>query len=132
MSKLAQAGGSNNASPGRAKRARAPARTRTARGALDRLVEARAALAREAREGALDERRVAPDQQHMRRVARDRLAQRREVLPLAVAAEDQHGALAEAAQRGDGGADVGALGIVVPLDCAAARHELEPVRQPAK
>ena len=56
-------------------------------------------------------------------------AQRREVLALAVAAGDQDqlaALVAQAVQRGDGGADVGALAVVVVLDAVDASR---PARQ---
>ncbi len=68
------------------------------------------------------------------RVARHRRGERREVLPLAVAAEDQHqpaagGAVgAQAVERGDGGADVGALAVVVEVDAVDAGDEGDAVR----
>ena len=70
-----------------------------------------------------DRRRIAADQHHRARMARQRRRERREVLPLAVAAED-HDQLAtlgaEAVQRRDRGADVGALAVVEVLDAADA------------
>jgi hypothetical protein len=78
-------------------------------------------------------RRVAADQQHRTRMPRQRCDERREVLPLAVAAQDDHQPRrrevgAQALQRGHGGADVGALAVVKGLHIAHAAHQLHPVR----
>jgi hypothetical protein len=64
-------------------------------------------------------------------MCRQRRHQRREVLPLAVAAEDHHQALAlgaESFERGHRGADIGALGVVVVLDVVDPCHQFDPVR----
>ncbi len=54
-----------------------------------------------------------------------------EILPLAVAAQDHHRfAAAHAVQRGLGGADVGALGVVVTGDAFDLGDFFDPVRQP--
>jgi hypothetical protein len=56
---------------------------------------------------------IAPDQRHGACVRREDRAQRGEVLPLAVAAENQHHLAPQPFERGHRRADVGALGVVV-------------------
>jgi hypothetical protein len=59
----------------------------------------------------------------------NRRPERGKILAFALAAENQDRFLAKAAQRGDGRADVGAFGVVIPLDAAAGGDQLQPVRQ---
>jgi hypothetical protein len=59
-------------------------------------------------------------------------AERREVLALALAARDQHQRTVQAVDRGDGRADVRALGIVDEGDAAPVAHALGPVRKAAE
>ena len=114
MSRLAQAGLSSTASPGAAcAKHQATAASSVAwrcSGSPPRPARAR-----------LRWRGVAADRGHGARVALHRRGQRREVLALAVAAQDddQLGRRlvgTQAVQRGDGGADVGALAVVEGLD----------------
>ena len=98
-------------------------------------LERRAALERNAGrlDDALDRRRVAADRDDRARVARQRRGERREVLALAVAAEDddQPGRRALAAQadeRRDGRADVGALAVVEGVDAVDRGDVLDAMR----
>ena len=73
------------------------------------------------------------DQHHGAGVAGEGIFQRREILPLAIAAGDQHDLAAQAFEGGHGGADVGAFGIVVVDDAVGPLgHRFNPVRQTAK
>jgi hypothetical protein len=56
----------------------------------------------------------------------------RKILSLAIAAEDDDGLRPQSSERGDGGADVGALRIVVEGHAADRRHFLDAVRQAAE
>ena len=56
--------------------------------------------------------------------------QRHQVGALGVAARDQHHPAVDTADGCQRGADVGALGIVVPVHAVALRHRLHAVRQP--
>ncbi len=80
----------------------------------------------------LDQRRIAPDQHRGARMLRHRCFQRRKILSLAVAAEDDHSGFAQALQRRFGGADVGALGVVVIGDTRDLCDFLHAMRQALK
>eukprot|EP01022_Parablepharisma_sp_SALTPOND_P026954 TRINITY_DN652_c1_g3_i1.p2 TRINITY_DN652_c1_g3~~TRINITY_DN652_c1_g3_i1.p2 ORF type:complete len:1102 (+),score=458.93 TRINITY_DN652_c1_g3_i1:51019-54324(+) len=80
-----------------------------------------------------DGRGVASDQQHGARVLLHRQVQRRKVLALAIATGDEHDAIgttaqAQAVQGRHGGADVGALAVVVVVHFLDHAHQLDPVR----
>ncbi len=78
-----------------------------------------------------DERGVATDQHHRARRARQRARQRREILALAIAAEDDCQAQplgGQAVEGGDGGADIGSLAVVVVVHTADGGDQLHPVR----
>jgi hypothetical protein len=116
--------------PGACSRGTCRSWRRPATAAPPRRFERGAALGAHAGERLLDERRVAADEQRAGYELASRLGEGREILPLALAAGDQHGRARQTAKSGDGGADVGALRIVVPLDAAAQAYALEAVRQP--
>ena len=120
MSRLEQAGDSSTVSPGCAKRAAALHRflhRGDARGVAD------------AGERGLDEPGVAAQQHGGAHLAAECLRQRREVLALAIAAGDHHQRTGEAADRGQRGADVGALGIVDVAHAVEVRDPLRAMRQ---
>src|SRR5260370_1281966 len=73
---------------------------------------------------------VAADQHGRAHMARHGRDQRREILALAVATQDDHDAVvrAQAGQRGHGGAHVRALAVVVVLHAVDAANGLDAVR----
>ncbi len=108
------------------------ARVRALRGGLHGLGQCGAVGQRHAHalQRGADLRRVAPDQHHGARMARHGRGQRREVLPLAVAAQDDHQApvRAQAREGGHGSAYVGALAVVEILHLAHDADGLHAVR----
>ena len=57
-------------------------------------------------------------------------SERRKILPLALTTRNQHRSSSQPLQRGDGRADIGALGIIVVDDTADFRNALHAMRQP--
>src|SRR5262245_6880177 len=80
----------------------------------------------------LDQGRVAADENERARRAGDRLLEGGKVLALALAARDENhfrAPVRKPGERGDGGADVGALRVVVPAHPARFTDRLDTVRQ---
>ena len=73
--------------------------------------------------------RVAADEYHRARVARNGRHQRCKVLALAFTAGDEHDGLAESLERGGRGAHVRALRVVVEAHAARLGHELHAMGQ---
>src|SRR5437899_1490007 len=78
---------------------------------------------------ALDHRRIASDEKHRTAMRIDGSAQRREVLPLAIAARDEHHASAEARERDARRCDRRALRIIDEQYAANFGDALHPMRQ---
>jgi hypothetical protein len=79
-----------------------------------------------------DLRRIAADQEHRATAALDALGERREALPLAVAARDQDRRPADALERDLRRRDGRALGIVDVQHATGIGHRRHPMRQPAE
>ena len=77
------------------------------------------------RKRGIERRRVLADQYHPANLAPQRRGERREILPLALAARDQHQGSFEAGDRRDGRADIGALRVI---DVAHARDVRDEFR----
>ena len=125
MSKLAQAGDSRTASSSLARSCRDRHRL------LERVRVQQLDAAHPRFERLTNRGGVAADHDRSTRDARNRRSQRREVLALAVASENHEQLLALGRQpfeRGDGGADIGALAVVVILDAVDRRDQLQPMR----
>src|SRR6266702_2534071 len=110
------------------------ARTRRLRGEAHRFLHACGAADRNACSGdsGFDQRRVAADQNECAHRSRDRVFERREVLPLAVAAGDENDlriTARESSQGCDRRADVGALGVVVPAHPGRLADPLDAMRE---
>src|SRR6266568_322664 len=107
---------------------------RCLRGEAHRFLHACGAADRNACSGdsGFDQRRVAADQNECAHRSRDRVFERREVLPLAVAAGDENDlriTARESSQGRDRRADVGALGVVVPAHPGRLADPLNAMRE---
>ena len=101
------------------------------RGRAHRLGHAGAALSgADIAQHLLDHRRVAADEHHVAHLAAEGRAQRREVLRLAVTAGDHDQRSGHTRDRGEGRADIGALGVIYVADPGHVGHPLRTVRQP--
>ncbi len=78
---------------------------------------------------ALDPPSRRPVGEHVPRMAGQRATERREVLSLVLAPEQDHDRPVDAGQRAERRRDVGRLGVVDPQNAASLGHRLHPVRK---
>ncbi len=123
MSRLAQAGDSSTASPGRAARAAARTASGSEAAGLERAHPAQRAL---------ELGGVAPDEHRVAHLAAGGRRQRGEVLTLALPAQDHEQGAGHTGHRRERRPDVGALGVIDVGDAADLGHPLRAVSQPGE